>query len=121
VHLIIEHPPPVPRRYEHTSATLGCTMKFSVIDPSAGSGAKMPVIYWLSGLTCTDRNFIEKAGAFGAAAKHGVLIVCPDTSPRGVDIEVAMSLCLPLCLSACLSIQLTIHPDLRPPGRQRRL
>ena len=62
-------------------------MKFSVIDPSAGSGAKVPVIYWLSGLTCTDRNFIEKAGAFEAAAKHSVLIVCPDTSPRGVDIE----------------------------------
>jgi len=74
-------------QYEHMSATLGCTMKFSVIDPSAGNGAKIPVIYWLSGLTCSDRNFIEKAGAFEAAAKHSVLIVCPDTSPRGVDIE----------------------------------
>jgi S-formylglutathione hydrolase FrmB len=70
------------RRYEHASSVLGCTMMFSVIDGSGGSGAKLPVIYWLSGLTCTDRNFIEKAGAFKAAADHGVLIVCPDTSPR---------------------------------------
>jgi S-formylglutathione hydrolase len=62
-------------------------MKFSVINPGGDSGAKLPVIYWLSGLTCSDRNFIEKAGAFEAAARHKVLIVAPDTSPRGVDIE----------------------------------
>ena len=70
-------------RYEHTSAVLGCTMKFSVIDPSAGSGSPMPVIFWLSGLTCSDRNFIEKAGAFEAAVKHGVLIglLQPDRRP----------------------------------------
>ena len=72
-------------QYEHASAALACTMKFSVIRPE-GDG-KLPVIYWLSGLTCSDRNFIEKAGAFEAAAKNRVMIVCPDTSPRGVDIE----------------------------------
>jgi S-formylglutathione hydrolase len=43
----------------------------------------MQVAYWLSGLTCTDENFITKAGAFGPAAKHKIAIVCPDTSPRG--------------------------------------
>ena len=47
----------------------------------------LQVIYWLSGLTCSDRNFIEKAGAFRAAVENRVIIVCPDTSPRGVDIE----------------------------------
>jgi S-formylglutathione hydrolase FrmB len=63
-------------------------MKFSIIDGLAGKdGGKKSVIYWLSGLTCSDRNFIEKAGAFEAAVQCGVAIVCPDTSPRGVDIE----------------------------------
>uniref|UniRef100_A0A7S0I1F0 S-formylglutathione hydrolase n=1 Tax=Hanusia phi TaxID=3032 RepID=A0A7S0I1F0_9CRYP len=62
-------------------------MKFSVINGGCGSNEKLPVIYWLSGLTCTDRNFIEKAGAFRAAVENRVLIVCPDTSPRGVDIQ----------------------------------
>eukprot|EP00960_Hanusia_phi_P026578 746332-Hanusia_phi.AAC.9 len=74
-------------RYEHNSSTLGCVMKFSVINGGCGSNEKLPVIYWLSGLTCTDRNFIEKAGAFRAAVENRVLIVCPDTSPRGVDIQ----------------------------------
>ncbi|EKX52106.1 hypothetical protein GUITHDRAFT_157099 [Guillardia theta CCMP2712] len=74
-------------QYEHNSPTLGCVMKFSVINGGSGSDEKLPVIYWLSGLTCSDRNFIEKAGAFRAAVENRVIIVCPDTSPRGVDIE----------------------------------
>eukprot|EP00285_Hemiselmis_virescens_P015425 CAMPEP_0173393278 /NCGR_PEP_ID=MMETSP1356-20130122/22019_1 /TAXON_ID=77927 ORGANISM="Hemiselmis virescens, Strain PCC157" /NCGR_SAMPLE_ID=MMETSP1356 /ASSEMBLY_ACC=CAM_ASM_000847 /LENGTH=280 /DNA_ID=CAMNT_0014351279 /DNA_START=1 /DNA_END=843 /DNA_ORIENTATION=+ len=74
-------------QYEHQSSVLGCKMVVSCIDPSALLNKKCDVVYWLSGLTCTDRNFIEKAGAFEAAVKHGVIIVCPDTSPRGVDIE----------------------------------
>ncbi|KAJ1488979.1 hypothetical protein T484DRAFT_1781541, partial [Baffinella frigidus] len=49
-------------QYEHVSTVLGCTMKFSVIDGLAGKEGKKPVIYWLSGLTCTDRNFVDKAG-----------------------------------------------------------
>ncbi len=70
-------------------------MKFSVIDPSAGSGSPMPVIFWLSGLTCSDRNFIEKAGAFEAAVKHGVLIgllqpsCCPAAHERAVSSVLA--------------------------------
>jgi S-formylglutathione hydrolase len=51
-----------PRRYEHQSTVLGCTMKFSIIDGLAGKEGKKPVIYWLSGLTCNDRNFVDKAG-----------------------------------------------------------
>ena len=46
----------------------------------------MPVLYWLSGLTCTDENFVQKAGAQQHAAEHGIAIVCPDTSPRGEGV-----------------------------------
>ena len=74
--------------YRHTSATLGCAMDFAVYLPpqAAQPGAKLPVLYWLSGLTCTEQNFITKAGAQRYAAEHGVIIVAPDTSPRGDDV-----------------------------------
>ena len=52
----------------------------------ADETTKAPVLYWLSGLTCTHLNFIEKAGAQRVAAECGVILVCPDTSPRGTDI-----------------------------------
>ena len=71
--------------YRHESKVLGCTMKFAVYLPpqAASPGAKLPVLYWLSGLTCTEQNFITKAGAQRYAAEHGVVVVAPDTSPRG--------------------------------------
>jgi len=74
--------------YEHASGTLGCTMRFAVYLPPQASepGAKLPVLYWLSGLTCTEQNFITKAGAQRYAAEHGVVLVAPDTSPRGDDV-----------------------------------
>eukprot|EP00294_Goniomonas_avonlea_P006829 CAMPEP_0114565802 /NCGR_PEP_ID=MMETSP0114-20121206/14518_1 /TAXON_ID=31324 /ORGANISM="Goniomonas sp, Strain m" /LENGTH=230 /DNA_ID=CAMNT_0001752101 /DNA_START=46 /DNA_END=737 /DNA_ORIENTATION=+ len=59
-------------------------MKLAVIAPEAAG--TYPIIYWLSGLTCTEENFIQKAGAARAAMQHGVAIVCPDTSPRGLGI-----------------------------------
>jgi len=63
-------------------------MNFTVFIPSKCSESnKAPVLFWLSGLTCTDENFITKAGAQRAAAHHGIILVCPDTSPRGVNIE----------------------------------
>jgi S-formylglutathione hydrolase len=68
----------------HDSAATGTPMKFSVFVP-AGEGP-FPVLVWLSGLTCTEDNFTTKAGAYGAAAEHGVIIVAPDTSPRGEDV-----------------------------------
>ncbi|HSD17762.1 MAG TPA: S-formylglutathione hydrolase [Thermomonas sp.] len=72
--------------YEHASATLGCTMRFAIyLPPQAGHGT-VPVLYWLSGLTCNEQNFITKAGAQRYAAEHGIAIVCPDTSPRGDDV-----------------------------------
>ncbi|WP_372986900.1 S-formylglutathione hydrolase [Marinobacter sp.] len=77
------------RRYRHTSASLECSMEFAVfLPPSAvGSSPKpAPVLYWLSGLTCTDQNFMQKAGAQKLAAKLGLAIVCPDTSPRGLNL-----------------------------------
>lgn len=50
------------------------------------TGKKVPVLYWLSGLTCTDENFMQKAGAFRKAAELGIAIVAPDTSPRGEGV-----------------------------------
>jgi len=74
------------RQYSHTSSTLKCDMKFSVFLPPAAAHTKVPVLYWLSGLTCTDQNFITKAGAQRVAAKHNIALICPDTSPRDVDL-----------------------------------
>lgn len=73
--------------YRHRSGVLGCEMNVAVyLPPQAESGAKLPVLYWLSGLTCTEQNFITKAGAQRYAAEHGVILVAPDTSPRGEDV-----------------------------------
>ena len=66
------------------SAATGTPMTFSVFTPE-GHGP-FPVLLWLSGLTCTEDNFTTKAGAYPAAAAHGVMIVAPDTSPRGQDV-----------------------------------
>ncbi len=68
----------------HDSAATGTPMKFSVFVPP-GEGP-FPVLLWLSGLTCTEDNFTTKAGAYGATAEHGVIIVTPDTSPRGEGV-----------------------------------
>lgn len=72
------------RYLKHDSATTGTPMTLSVFVP-AGEGP-FPVLIWLSGLTCTEDNFTTKAGAYKAAAAHGVIIVAPDTSPRGEGV-----------------------------------
>ncbi len=69
------------RYLRHDSATTGTPMTLSVFVP--GGEGPFPVLIWLSGLTCTEDNFTTKAGAYAAAAAHGVIIVAPDTSPRG--------------------------------------
>ncbi|MBA6411691.1 S-formylglutathione hydrolase [Parahaliea sp. F7430] len=75
------------KQYSHFSKTLNCSMRFAIyLPPQASSGNKVPVLYWLSGLTCNDENFSHKAGAQRAAAELGVAIVIPDTSPRGEDV-----------------------------------
>ncbi len=72
------------KRYRHRSSSLDCDMVFAVyLPPQAEAGARLPVLYWLSGLTCTDENFMQKAGAHRLAAELGLVIVAPDTSPRG--------------------------------------
>jgi len=70
-------------RYKHQSAVLNCEMTFSIYLPPQAVKGPVPVLYWLSGLTCNDENFVQKAGAQQHAAEHGIAIVCSDTSPRG--------------------------------------
>lgn len=72
--------------YRHESSALGCAMNFAVYLPPQAADGPCPVLYWLSGLTCTEQNFITKAGAQRYAAEHGVILVAPDTSPRGEDV-----------------------------------
>jgi S-formylglutathione hydrolase len=72
--------------YEHASTTLACTMRFAIYLPPQAADGPVPVLYWLSGLTCSEQNFITKAGAQRYAAEHGIAIVCADTSPRGDDV-----------------------------------
>lgn len=73
-------------QYKHGSDVLNCEMSFSVFLPPQAEAGSLPVLYWLSGLTCNDQNFVTKAGAQQYAAKYGIAIVCPDTSPRGKDV-----------------------------------
>ena len=69
--------------WQHASRSTGTPMKFGIYLPEAAlRGQKCPVLYWLSGLTCTEQNFITKAGAQQHAAQHGLIVVAPDTSPR---------------------------------------
>lgn len=75
------------KQYSHHSNVLNCKMRFAIyLPPQASSGEKVPVLYWLSGLTCSDENFMQKAGAQRIAAELGIAIVAPDTSPRGEGI-----------------------------------
>jgi len=73
-------------QYKHDSEVLACEMQFSIFLPPQAEQAKVPVLYWLSGLTCNDQNFVTKAGAQQFASQHGIAIVCPDTSPRGEGV-----------------------------------
>jgi S-formylglutathione hydrolase len=73
-------------RFKHRSDVLNCDMHFSAYLPPAAQDGPVPVLYWLSGLTCTDENFVTKAGAQQYAAQHGIAIVAPDTSPRGDEV-----------------------------------
>ena len=73
--------------WKHASTTTGTEMRVGVyLPPAALAGNQCPVLYWLSGLTCTEQNFITKAGAQQYAAQHGLILVAPDTSPRGEGV-----------------------------------
>lgn len=73
-------------KFSHHSSELNCEMTFSLYLPPQAKHKPVPLIYWLSGLTCTDDNFVQKAGAQRYAAEAGIAIICPDTSPRGEGI-----------------------------------
>ena len=72
--------------YRHRSDATGTPMEFSVYVPPQAADAPCPVVTWLSGLTCTWENATTKAGFQGSAAEAGLVVVCPDTSPRGLDL-----------------------------------
>ncbi|HGT3096676.1 TPA: S-formylglutathione hydrolase [Pseudomonas aeruginosa] len=72
--------------YQHESTTLGCTMKVGVYLPPQAQHGKVPVLYWLSGLTCTEQNFITKSAVQRYAAEHGIAVVAPDSSARGEGV-----------------------------------
>lgn len=69
-------------RVKHASAVTKCDMVFAVFMPECAEGLKVPALYFLSGLTCDDTNFMGKSGAQRAAAKAGIALIAPDTSPR---------------------------------------
>ena len=72
--------------WQHRSQVLDCTMRLGVYLPPQAALRPCPVVYWLSGLTCTEQNFITKAGAQAHAARLGLILVAPDTSPRGEGV-----------------------------------
>ncbi|MGR3323718.1 MAG: alpha/beta hydrolase-fold protein, partial [Pseudooceanicola sp.] len=72
--------------YAHDSAATGCEMTFGLFLPEEAEEGPVPVLWYLSGLTCTHENAMTKAGAQGWAAEQGIALVFPDTSPRGEDV-----------------------------------
>jgi S-formylglutathione hydrolase len=72
--------------YAHASTSTGTEMRFSVYVPPHAQGARLPVLYYLAGLTCTEETFMIKAGAQQHAAAAGLILVAPDTSPRGIEL-----------------------------------
>jgi len=75
------------KQYSHQASTVNCLMRFAIyLPPLAASNNKVPVLYWLSGLTCSDENVMQKSGIQRIAAELGIAIVAPDTSPRGEGV-----------------------------------
>jgi S-formylglutathione hydrolase len=72
--------------WSHESQATGCTMRFGVFLPPQAAAGRVPAMWWLSGLTCTEENFVVKAGAQRVAAELGIALIAPDTSPRGVEL-----------------------------------
>lgn len=70
----------------HESKVLGCSMRFTIYLPDQSQERPVPLLWWLSGLTCTEENFTVKAGAYGEASELGIAIIAPDTSPRGEGV-----------------------------------
>ena len=73
------------KRYQHHATSVSCMMQFSIYLPDLSGQRTLPALYWLSGLTCTDQNFMQKSGAIPIASELGIILITPDTSPRGSD------------------------------------
>ncbi|MFC7288544.1 S-formylglutathione hydrolase [Herminiimonas glaciei] len=76
----------VQRFYRHQSTATGLPMRFSVFLPAQASAAQVPALFYLAGLTCTEETFVIKAGAQRVAAELGMILIAPDTSPRGAGV-----------------------------------
>ncbi|MGZ8289068.1 MAG: S-formylglutathione hydrolase [Telluria sp.] len=74
------------RFYRHQSHAIGLPMRFSVFLPAAPAGTRLPAMFYLAGLTCTEETFMTKGGAQRVAAREGLILVAPDTSPRGANV-----------------------------------
>jgi len=74
------------RFYKHESATIGLPMRFSVFVPEQAAQGPLPGLFYLAGLTCTEETFVTKGGAQQYAAEHGLILIAPDTSPRGAGV-----------------------------------
>ncbi|MCE9789348.1 S-formylglutathione hydrolase [Shewanella chilikensis] len=98
------------KQYRHHSNSLNCEMRFAIYLPEQANSQKVPVLYWLSGLTCTDENFMQKAGAQRLASQLGLAIVCPDTSPRGEGVADADDAAYDLGLGAGFYVNATQAP-----------
>ena len=72
--------------YRHASVATGTDMTFAVFVPDHAAGARLPVVWYLSGLTCTHANVMDKGEYRRACAEHGLILVAPDTSPRGAGV-----------------------------------
>jgi S-formylglutathione hydrolase len=76
----------VQRTYKHDSEVVGLSMRFSVFLPPQATTGKVPALFYLAGLTCTEETFAIKSGAQRYAAEHGIALIAPDTSPRGAGV-----------------------------------
>lgn len=73
------------KAFSHNSKELSCEMNFAIFLPDESANQKYPVLYYLAGLTCNELNCVQKSGFQRYAAEHGVIVVCPDTSPRNIE------------------------------------
>jgi S-formylglutathione hydrolase len=99
--------------YKHASAVTGTDMTFSVFVPDHAEGAKLPVVWYLSGLTCTHANVTEKGEFRRACAELGLIFVAPDTSPRGEGVPDDAAAAYDFGLGAGFYVDATVEPFVR--------
>jgi len=97
-------------RFRHRADSLDCDMTFSIYLPPQADQRVVPALYWLSGLTCTDENFVIKAGAQRYAAEYGIALIAPDTSPRGEGVPDDPTGAYDFGLGAGFYLNATRHP-----------